>query len=93
MSNILFTPKQLISKEDKALLKNEGYIVIEVNDISKIKTITDLTTIGSDEVAITALEVLLPWTNASGGIHGEFAKAILNKAINKVKASTSKAKQ
>ena len=83
MKNILFTPPATISKEDKKSLSGEGYLVIEVDDVSKIKTISDLSLIGISDISVSAIESVKESTSDS--LRAMFANKLLTKTISKIK--------
>lgn len=82
---VLFVQKGNISANDKKELRLSGYIVVEAEDLSKIKTVSDISIIGIDDVAITAIQTIQNHTRNST-IHGDFGLNLINRAMAKIKA-------
>ena len=79
---IIFTQAGNVHDDDVEALKQNGVIVIQVHDVSKLKTMSDLSVLGVDEICVTALEVLNA-ASVSSSIHGDFARKLLSKVIKK----------
>jgi hypothetical protein len=88
MATVLFTPKGAISEADKEKLSKEDYVIIEVEDASQIKSITDLSLIGSDLIAITALETIK--ASNSSALMDSFGQRILTKTLSKINKPPTK---
>lgn len=88
MATVLFTPKNLISKTDKAKLIKEGYLVIEADDPNSIKTIADISHIETNEIVESALKCVahkdMPW-NLKSWLSDVIANTALTKISNSKK--------
>lgn len=58
MSKLLITKPKILSVDRKKQLRDAGYIVIEINNLSDIKVIDDFENLERDIVLFSALEAL-----------------------------------
>lgn len=88
MAQVLFSPKGVIKKSDKDKLFKEGYLVIEVDNPSSIKSISDIPHVGTNEIVEAAL-TCVAHKDMPSFLKSWLSDTMVTIALNKIKDTKS----